>query len=274
MKRSLRELSIDMVIDGGIFTNNQITLFPSFTFTSNTEVSFYRVKFLGAEISLTLWRETRLDNASDESGSNEERTLFLKLARWLAVTQVKLNKANVGNIWSNVGTYALAKDTLKYFCSSILRESPKQMFRSLKKRRKGAQVGRGGSGAGTQTHHFSYQRAPYRCSVFDPDFFPPFFSPAKKWGQGTSAVSLCHAFPPLTAVVADFYRLDKILVIWKHSITIYILNLPMTKILHKKNKKHVKNKNKLLFYAVLDCWWWCCLITLVVGNQHLIVSSW
>ena len=31
MERSRRELSIDMVIHRGIFKNNQITLFPSFT---------------------------------------------------------------------------------------------------------------------------------------------------------------------------------------------------------------------------------------------------
>jgi len=32
MKRSRRELSIDMLIQGVIFENNQITLFPGFTF--------------------------------------------------------------------------------------------------------------------------------------------------------------------------------------------------------------------------------------------------
>jgi len=32
MKRSRRELSIDMVIHKGIFKNNQITLFSCFTF--------------------------------------------------------------------------------------------------------------------------------------------------------------------------------------------------------------------------------------------------
>jgi len=36
MKRSRRELFIDMVIRKGIFKNNQITLFPCFTFIPKT----------------------------------------------------------------------------------------------------------------------------------------------------------------------------------------------------------------------------------------------
>jgi len=40
MKRSRRELSIDMVIHRGIFENNKITLFPCFTFIPKTGVSF------------------------------------------------------------------------------------------------------------------------------------------------------------------------------------------------------------------------------------------
>jgi len=48
MKRSRRELSIDIVVDKGIFKNNLITLFPYLTSTfrkstglSKTGVSFY-----------------------------------------------------------------------------------------------------------------------------------------------------------------------------------------------------------------------------------------
>ena len=48
MRRSLRELSIDMVINQGIFKNTQITFFPSFTFIPKTDmglpktgISFY-----------------------------------------------------------------------------------------------------------------------------------------------------------------------------------------------------------------------------------------
>jgi len=44
MKSSRRELSIDMVIQSGIFINNQITLFPCFTFISKTGVSFNSVQ--------------------------------------------------------------------------------------------------------------------------------------------------------------------------------------------------------------------------------------
>jgi len=40
MKRSRRELSIDMVVQGDIFKNNQIMLFPRFT-PPKTKVSFY-----------------------------------------------------------------------------------------------------------------------------------------------------------------------------------------------------------------------------------------
>jgi len=36
MKRSRRELSIDVVVDRDIFQNNQITLLPCFTFISKT----------------------------------------------------------------------------------------------------------------------------------------------------------------------------------------------------------------------------------------------
>jgi len=36
-----RELSIDMVIHGGIFKNNQITVSPCFTFIPKTGVRFY-----------------------------------------------------------------------------------------------------------------------------------------------------------------------------------------------------------------------------------------
>jgi len=43
MKRSRRELSIDIVIQRGIFQNNQTTLFSSFTFILKTEVIFYCV---------------------------------------------------------------------------------------------------------------------------------------------------------------------------------------------------------------------------------------
>jgi len=42
MKRSRRELSIDVVIHQGIFKNNEITLFPCFAlFTPKTGASFY-----------------------------------------------------------------------------------------------------------------------------------------------------------------------------------------------------------------------------------------
>jgi len=41
MKRSRRELSIDVIIHKGIFNNNQITLFPCFAFIPVTGVSFY-----------------------------------------------------------------------------------------------------------------------------------------------------------------------------------------------------------------------------------------
>ena len=40
MKRSRRELSIDMVIPTDIFKNNQITLFPCFTSTPKTGLVF------------------------------------------------------------------------------------------------------------------------------------------------------------------------------------------------------------------------------------------
>jgi len=40
MKRSRRELSIDMVVHMGIFKNNQITFFHCFTFIPKTGVSF------------------------------------------------------------------------------------------------------------------------------------------------------------------------------------------------------------------------------------------
>jgi len=43
MKRSLRELSIDVVIHMGIFKNNLITLFSCFTFIPEIEVRFYSV---------------------------------------------------------------------------------------------------------------------------------------------------------------------------------------------------------------------------------------
>jgi len=43
MKRSRRELSIDMVVHKGIFKNNQITLFLCFTY--KTGVSFYFVPY-------------------------------------------------------------------------------------------------------------------------------------------------------------------------------------------------------------------------------------
>jgi len=42
MKMSRRELSIDMVIHRDIFKNNQITLFPSFTFIPKTEAGKVR----------------------------------------------------------------------------------------------------------------------------------------------------------------------------------------------------------------------------------------
>jgi len=41
MKRSRRELSIDMVIHEGIFENNLLTLFPCFTFIPQTGGSFH-----------------------------------------------------------------------------------------------------------------------------------------------------------------------------------------------------------------------------------------
>jgi len=43
MKNSRRELSIDMVVLKDIFNNNQITLFPCFTFIPKTVVSVYCV---------------------------------------------------------------------------------------------------------------------------------------------------------------------------------------------------------------------------------------
>jgi len=43
MKRSRRELSIDMVIHRNIFKNNQVKLSPCFTFIPKTGVSFYCV---------------------------------------------------------------------------------------------------------------------------------------------------------------------------------------------------------------------------------------
>jgi len=45
MKRSRRELSIDMIIHRVIFENTQITLFSCFTFTHKTGDSFYCVGF-------------------------------------------------------------------------------------------------------------------------------------------------------------------------------------------------------------------------------------
>ena len=41
MKWSHRELSIDMIIHTGIFKDNQITLYPCFTFIPKTRVRFY-----------------------------------------------------------------------------------------------------------------------------------------------------------------------------------------------------------------------------------------
>ena len=41
MKSSRRELSIDMVVHGRIFKNNQITTFSYFTFIPQTGVGFY-----------------------------------------------------------------------------------------------------------------------------------------------------------------------------------------------------------------------------------------
>jgi len=41
MKRSRRELSIDMVVHRDIFENNQITLFRCFTVIPKSGVSFY-----------------------------------------------------------------------------------------------------------------------------------------------------------------------------------------------------------------------------------------
>jgi len=41
MKRSRRELSIDVVVHRCILKHNQITLFPSFTLIPKTGVSFY-----------------------------------------------------------------------------------------------------------------------------------------------------------------------------------------------------------------------------------------
>jgi len=46
IKRSRRELSIDMVIHRGIFKINQITLFPCFTFMPDKGVSFYGVRLV------------------------------------------------------------------------------------------------------------------------------------------------------------------------------------------------------------------------------------
>jgi len=41
IKRSRRELSIDMVIHIDIFQNNQFTIFPSFTFIPKTSFFFF-----------------------------------------------------------------------------------------------------------------------------------------------------------------------------------------------------------------------------------------
>jgi len=43
MKRSRRELCIDMVIHWGTYKSKQITLFPCFTFILETSYSFYSV---------------------------------------------------------------------------------------------------------------------------------------------------------------------------------------------------------------------------------------
>jgi len=59
IKRSRRELSIDMIIQRGIFKNNQIKLFPCFTFiptsirVPKTGVSFYYDEHFLSEIKIT-----------------------------------------------------------------------------------------------------------------------------------------------------------------------------------------------------------------------------
>ena len=45
MKRSRRELSIDMVIDRFISKNNQITVFPCFTFIPKTGMGLSQIGF-------------------------------------------------------------------------------------------------------------------------------------------------------------------------------------------------------------------------------------
>jgi len=45
MKRSRRELSINMVIDGFVFNNNQITLFPCFNFIPNAGMGLPKTGF-------------------------------------------------------------------------------------------------------------------------------------------------------------------------------------------------------------------------------------
>jgi len=47
MKKYRRELSIDMIIDRGIFKNNQISLSPCFPFIPKTGASFYRAYLFG-----------------------------------------------------------------------------------------------------------------------------------------------------------------------------------------------------------------------------------
>ena len=46
MKRSRRELSIDIVIHWGVFKTNKITLFPCFTCIPKPGVSFHYFKYI------------------------------------------------------------------------------------------------------------------------------------------------------------------------------------------------------------------------------------
>jgi len=51
MKRSGRELSIDVVIHMGIFKNSQIRLLPCFASIPTTEVSFHRIAEIPSYLS-------------------------------------------------------------------------------------------------------------------------------------------------------------------------------------------------------------------------------
>ena len=64
MERSRRELSINMVLDKGILKNNQITLFPCFTFmyTVNTNPCLRYEAKTGEERNLVVFHDILMNN--------------------------------------------------------------------------------------------------------------------------------------------------------------------------------------------------------------------